>query len=123
MTDDDSSTRRSHRSHRSVTHGEAHYYFTVAACLNVSRLGLSNITQQRGASPVLALPCASGSLTEESTGWTFSRDCMHHLTVSIAGGQPAGVFLILRSSSPHRVGCLSTREPISVRIDSNLFRF
>lgn len=88
---DDSSTRSVSRSVASVTHGEAHYYFAVAACLNVSRLGLSIITQQRGASPVLALPCASGSLTEESTGWTFSRDCMHHLTVSTAGGEPAGV--------------------------------
>lgn len=78
---------------RSVGHtGRRHYSATVAACLNVSRLGLSIITQQRGASPVLALPRASGSLTEESTGWTFSREKLHPLTVSIAGDEPAGVF-------------------------------
>lgn len=68
-----------------------------------------------------ALLHASGSPAEEAAVSRCSRK-RNPSNGSTAGGQPAGVFLILRPSSTHPVGCLSTGEPISVRIDSIFFK-
>ena len=66
---------------QSVGHtGEGHYVLAVAACLNVSRLGLSMSPSSVFTSPVAALLCALGLLVREETGCTFSREKGTHLT-------------------------------------------
>ena len=120
MTDDDIDP--SVASVASVGHtGGGHYVLAAAACATAFIWVQAKLVQQ-----VLSNPQPRRSFTPcgHPSGKRLSARCSRKRNPSngsTAGGQPAGVFLVLRPSSTHPVGCLSTGEPFSVRIDSIFF--